>query len=76
MSETRMSRGATTSAGAQAVGRQVASGDRPGPGSRPRLGVLDFNPIQYHAPLYQLITRRARVELDVLFLTDDGHARS
>jgi glycosyltransferase involved in cell wall biosynthesis len=40
---------------------------------RPRLGVVDFNPIQYRTPLYQLITRRARVELDVLFLTDDGH---
>ena len=40
MSETRMSGGATTPAGAQAV---AASGDRPGPGSRPRLGVLDFN---------------------------------
>ena len=42
-------------------------------GNRPRLGVLDFNPIQYRTPLYQLIARRARVELDVLFLTDDGH---
>ena len=40
---------------------------------RPRLGVLDSHPIQYHAPLYQLITRRSRVELDVVFLTDDGH---
>ena len=42
-------------------------------GNRPRLGVLDFNPIQYRTPLYQLIARRARVELDVLFLTDNGH---
>ena len=73
MSETRMSGGATTSAGAQAEVACVASGDQPGPTRRPRLGVLDFNPIQYHTPLYQLITRRARVELDVLFLTDDGH---
>ena len=73
MSETRMSGGATTPAGARAVAAEVASGDRPGPGSRPRLGVLDFNPIQYHTPLYQLMTRRARVELDVLFLTDNGH---
>jgi len=63
MSETRMSGGATTPAGAHAV---AASGARPGPGSRPRLGVLDFNPIQYRTPLYQLITCRARVELDVL----------
>ena len=44
MSETRMSGGATTPAGAQAV---AASGDRPGPGSRPRLGVLDFNAALY-----------------------------
>lgn len=44
-----------------------------GQDGRPRLGVVDFNPIQYRTPLYQLITRRARVELDVLFLTDDGH---
>jgi glycosyltransferase involved in cell wall biosynthesis len=73
MSKTRMSPGATTPAGAQAGVAEVASGDRPGPSGRPRLGVLDFNPIQYHTPLYQLITRRARVELDVLFLTDDGH---
>jgi glycosyltransferase involved in cell wall biosynthesis len=73
MSETRMSEGATTSASAQAVAAEIASGDRLGPSRRPRLGVLDFNPIQYHTPLYQLISRRARVELDVLFLTDDGH---
>ena len=52
---------------------QVAGDDQPGQGSRVRLGVVDFHPIQYHAPLYQLMTRRARVELDVLFLTDDGH---
>ena len=73
MSETRMSGGATTSAGTQVEVVGAASGDRSGPTSRPRLGVLDFNPIQYHTPLYQLITRRERVELDVLFLTDDGH---
>jgi glycosyltransferase involved in cell wall biosynthesis len=53
---------------------EVACGDRRGASSRPRLGVLDFNPIQYHAPLYQLMTRRGRVELDILFLTDDGHS--
>src|SRR5712691_12314025 len=73
MRETRMSGRATPPAGARAVTAEVACGDRPGPSSRPRLGVLDFNPIQYHAPLYQLMTRRARIELDVLFLTDDGH---
>lgn len=38
----------------------------------PRLGILDFNPIQYHTPLYQLISKRARVDLDVLFLTTRG----
>ena len=46
----------------------------PGQGSRPRLGVVDFNPVQYRTPLYQLMTRRARVELDVLFLADDFHS--
>jgi glycosyltransferase involved in cell wall biosynthesis len=35
-----------------------------------RLGVLDFNPIQYHVPLYQLLARRGNVELDVMYLTD------
>ena len=73
MGETRMSGGTTTSASARPVAGEVACGDRTGPGSRPRLGVLDFNPIQYHTPLYQLMTRRAHVELDVLFLTDNGH---
>src|SRR5579862_3131394 len=52
---------------------RVACEDRPGQGSRLRLGVADFNPVQYRTPLYQLISRRARVELDVLFLTDNGH---
>ena len=71
MMRTRMAhRGARTVMNAPV---RVACEDPPGPGSRPRLGVLDFNPIQYRTPLYQLITRRARVELDVLFLTDDGH---
>ena len=53
---------------------RVALEDRPGQSGRPRFGVVDFNPVQYRTPLYQLITRRARVELDVLFLTDDGHS--
>jgi glycosyltransferase involved in cell wall biosynthesis len=39
---------------------------------RPRLGVLAFNPIQYHAPLYQRLARRKRVEFDVLYLSDHG----
>ena len=73
ISGTRISGASTATTGAQAVAAGVTSGDRPGPSSRPRLGVLDRGPIQYHTPLYQLITRRARVELDVLFLTDDGH---
>ncbi len=39
---------------------------------RPGLGVLDFNPIQYHAPLYQRLGSRGNVELDVLYLSDRG----
>ena len=65
--------GTTTPTGVRSVVVEVPCGEQPGPGSRPRLGVLDLNPIQYHTPLYQLMTRRARVELDVLFLTDNGH---
>ena len=52
----------------------TARGDRPYQRGRPRLGVVDFHPVQYRTPLYQLMTRRARVELDVLFLADDGHS--
>ena len=73
MSKTRMSGGATTLASVRAIAAEVACGDRPNPGSRPRLGVLDTHPIQYHVPLYQLIAHRARVELDVLFLSDNGY---
>jgi len=73
MSETQMSGEAMNLAGVRAVAAEVACDDRPGASSRPRLGILDFNPIQYRTPLYQLMTRRARVELDVLFLTDNGH---
>ena len=40
--------------------------------STPRLGVLDFHPIQYHSPLYQLLAARGNVELDVLYLNDLG----
>ncbi len=40
---------------------------------RPRLGVLAHGPIQYHAPLYQLLASRRNVELDVLYLADRGH---
>ena len=38
--------------------------------------MLDFNPIQYHTPLYQGLARRGNVELDVLFLTDRGYRPS
>ena len=38
------------------------------------VGVLDFNPVQYRTPLYQLLSRRARVELGVFSLTDDIHS--
>jgi glycosyltransferase involved in cell wall biosynthesis len=43
--------------------------------SRPRLGVLATHAIQYQAPLYQELSRRAVVELEVAFLNDRG-ARS
>jgi glycosyltransferase involved in cell wall biosynthesis len=39
---------------------------------RPRLGVVAFGPIQYHTPLYQRLTKRGNVRLDVLFLSDNG----
>lgn len=37
---------------------------------RPALGILDFKPVQYHAPLYRCLTYRQNIELDVLFLHD------
>jgi glycosyltransferase involved in cell wall biosynthesis len=39
----------------------------------PRLGVLDFHPIQYHVPLYRRLAERGRVRLDVLYLRDAGY---
>jgi len=39
---------------------------------RPTLGVVGYAPIQYHTPLWQLLTKRGNVELDVLFLSDRG----
>ena len=39
---------------------------------RPKLGVMEFNPVQYRTPLYQRIEQRGNVELDVLFLSDYG----
>jgi glycosyltransferase involved in cell wall biosynthesis len=41
-------------------------------GRTPRLGVLDLHPIQYHTPLYQRLTVRANVRLDVLYLSEHG----
>jgi glycosyltransferase involved in cell wall biosynthesis len=40
--------------------------------SRPRLGVLASHPIQYQAPLYQELSRRALVDLEVAFLSQRG----
>ncbi len=40
---------------------------------RPRLGVLTCWPIQYHVPLYQRLAKRGNVDLNVLFLSDNGH---
>ena len=51
---------------------------RPGPSGRaggpapPRLGILDFHPIQYHTPLYQQLAARGKIRLDVLYLNDQG----
>ena len=67
MKQTRMTREAIAPV-------QATCGGRLGQDDLVRLGVVDSNPIQYHAPLYQLMTRRARVRLDVLFLTDNGHS--
>ncbi len=41
--------------------------------TKPRMGVLAFGPIQYHAPLYQLLAARGNVDLDVLYLSDNGY---
>lgn len=38
----------------------------------PKLGVVAFGPIQYHTPLWQLLTKRGIVDLNVLFLSDAG----
>jgi glycosyltransferase involved in cell wall biosynthesis len=38
----------------------------------PRLGVLATHPIQYQAPLYQELARRAAVELEVAYLSSAG----
>jgi glycosyltransferase involved in cell wall biosynthesis len=61
-------------AGRTKAGRTEAGWIATGPAAtgRPRLGVLDFHPIQYHTPLYQHLTARGRVQLDVLYLSDQG----
>jgi glycosyltransferase involved in cell wall biosynthesis len=41
-------------------------------GMRPRLGIVAHAPIQYHTPLFQLLAKRNRIDLDVLFLSDRG----
>ena len=40
---------------------------------RPKLGVLAHWPIQYHSPLYDRLAERENVELDVLYLSDQGY---
>jgi glycosyltransferase involved in cell wall biosynthesis len=40
--------------------------------SRPRLGVLAAHVIQYQAPLYQELARRAQVNLEVAFFSQQG----
>jgi len=40
--------------------------------ARPRLGVLATHPIQYQAPLYQELSRRGAVDLEVAFLSHAG----
>jgi glycosyltransferase involved in cell wall biosynthesis len=42
----------------------------------PKLGIIDFHPIQYRAPLYQRLAKRGNVQLDVLFLSDHGYRSS
>ena len=44
----------------------------PGRAAPVRLGVLDFHPIQYHAPLYRRLAERGRIDLDVLYLRGHG----
>ncbi len=37
-----------------------------------RLGIVVSHPIQYQVPLYQLLTKRGKVDLRVYYLTDHG----
>jgi glycosyltransferase involved in cell wall biosynthesis len=52
------------------IQKEFIYGDR---SNMPRLGILDFNPIQYHSPLYQRLARCGNVALDVLFISDYGY---
>jgi glycosyltransferase involved in cell wall biosynthesis len=40
---------------------------------RPILGVVAYNPIQYHTPLWQRLADRGNIGIDVLFLSDKGY---
>jgi glycosyltransferase involved in cell wall biosynthesis len=56
-----------------AASRPGPAASRPGPAaSRPRLGVLTSHVIQYQVPLYQELSRRALVDLEVAFLSQRG----
>ena len=57
-----------TDASRHSVGRASEDVQLP----RPRLGVFALHPIQYHAPLYQRLASRGRVQLDVLFRRGTG----
>lgn len=47
--------------------------DRAAPGERKRrLVILQTHPIQYYAPLYQVLARRGIVDIHVVYLTDAG----
>lgn len=41
-------------------------------GHKPRLVILQTHPIQYYAPLYQVLAQRGVVDVHVLYLTDAG----
>lgn len=57
------------------MGHSNVSGARSRPSAtarRPRLGVLATHAIQYQTPLYQALSRRALVDLDVAFFSLQG----
>src|ERR1700746_4165469 len=63
------------SAGPATRERGAGTGGASPDSGRPRLGVLATHVIQYQAPLYQELSRRGLVDLEVAFLSDIG-ARS